>query len=58
MGELGSKLLASITNLLNDIICSGKVPEFARPYFYGAKLLALSKPNGGIRPIAVGNTLR
>ena len=28
------------------------------PYFFGAKLFALKKPNGGLRPIAVSNTFR
>ena len=26
------------------------------PYVFGAKLIALKKPDGGLRPIAVGNT--
>ena len=26
-----------------------------RPYFFGAKLIALKKPDGGLRPITVGN---
>ena len=29
-----------------------------RPFFFGASLTALNKPSGGIRPIAVGCTLR
>lgn len=28
------------------------------PFFYGANLIALSKSDGGTRPIAVGNVLR
>ena len=31
----------------------GKVPFELRPYFFGAKLIALKKPDGGLRPIAV-----
>ena len=29
-----------------------------KPIFYGAKLIALSKKDNGIRPIAIGETLR
>ena len=36
----------------------GKVPVGLRPFFFGAKLIRLRKKDGGIRPIAVGNTLR
>ena len=36
----------------------GNVPEEVCPIFYGANLTALSKPDGGVRPIAVGFTLR
>ena len=36
----------------------GNVPFELRPYFFGAKLIALKKPDGGLRPIAVGNTFR
>ena len=33
-------------------------PEYARPIFFGATLIPLKKKDGGIRPIAVGQTLR
>ena len=36
----------------------GKVPNQIVPVLYGATLIAFSKPNGGVRPIAIGNTLR
>ena len=36
----------------------GKVPVGLRPFFFGAKLIGLRKKDGGIPPIAVGNTLR
>ena len=45
------------TNLVN-VILEGKVPFELRPYFFGAKLIALKKPDGGLRPIAIGNTFR
>ena len=32
-----------------------KVRFELRPYFFGAKLIALKKPDGGLRPITVGN---
>ena len=40
------------------MIFEGKVPFELRPYFFGAKLIALKKSDGGLRPIAVGNTFR
>jgi hypothetical protein len=36
----------------------GKVPTDVVPYIYGAKLVALKKKDGGIRPIAVGSVFR
>lgn len=39
------------------LILSGNIPEEIRPVLFGAALTALKK-DGGIRPIAVGNTLR
>ena len=36
----------------------GEVPEFAQALMHGVLMFALSKKNAGIRPIAVGNTLR
>jgi hypothetical protein len=37
---------------------SGSVPTEIYPIIYGASLCALKKKDGGIRPIAVGCTLR
>ena len=35
------------------------VPESVRPYFFGARLIAISKgENKGVRPIAIGTILR
>ena len=50
-------LVESLTRFVN-FVCSGKVLAAARPYFFGASLIAFSKPDGGVRPIAVGCTLR
>ena len=55
--EAGLRLLASLTEFVN-LVLRGEVPEFARSVFYGATLCALCKKDGGIRPIAVGCTLR
>ena len=49
--------LRASTNLVN-VILEGKVPFELWPYFFGAKLIALKKPDGGLRPIAAGNTFR
>ena len=55
--EAGVRLLTALTDLVNMIL-EGKVPEFAISTFFGASLCALTKKGGGIRPIAVGNTIR
>ena len=57
LGDAGAALLQSPSDFSN-LVLSGAVPEDFRPFFFGANLLAFSKPKGGIRPIAVGNTLR
>ena len=36
----------------------GGVPEQLAEYLAGASLLALEKPGGGVRPIAIGEVLR
>jgi len=41
---------------LVNFILAGGVPTPVRPYFFGGRLFALSKPGGGLRPIAVGMT--
>ena len=40
------------------LVLQGKTPPTVCPFFFGASLTALSKKEGGIRPIAVGCTLR
>ena len=55
--EGGSLLLRALTSLVT-LILRGKTPEQIRPFFFGAKLVALRKKLGGVRPIAVGCTLR
>ena len=50
-------LIDAITDLVN-LILAGGVPDLVRAEFCWASLLAFSKKGGGIRPIAVGYTLR
>ena len=56
-GSAGLIFLKSLTKLIN-IIGDGKIPKHLRPFFFGAKLIALIKIDGGLRPIAISNTLR
>ena len=56
-GSAGLNFMKSLTKLIN-LIGDGKIPEAPRPFFFGAKLIALIKIDGGLRPIAIGNTLR
>ena len=56
-GSAGLNFLKSLTKLIN-LIGDGQLPEPLRPFFFGAKLIALIKIDGGLRPIAIGNTLR
>lgn len=56
-GFLAEQLLDAL-GVLNDVMFSGQVPASICPILYGANLTALMKKNGGIRPIAVGNTIR
>ncbi|CAI5987433.1 unnamed protein product [Closterium sp. NIES-64] len=36
---------------------AGQVPERARPWLAASNLVGLSKPNGGVRPVAIGEVL-
>ena len=56
-GQTGHNFLRALTNLVK-VILDGKVPLELRPYFFGAKLIALKKPDEELRPIAVSNTFR
>ena len=58
LGAASNDLLDSLCHLFNEIIFQGKIPNEICSSFYGAKLFALSKDDGGVRPIAVGITLR
>lgn len=56
-GEAGIKILKSITSLTN-LMLSGKVLQPICKIIYGARLCALRKKYGGLRPIAIGSTFR
>ena len=56
-GDSGISLLKSITALTN-LMLSGKVLEIICRIIYGARLCALLKKDGGLRPIAIGSTFR
>ena len=56
-GDAGLQLLKSLTYLIN-LILNGLTPQRIRPLFFGANLFAFEKPDGGVRPIAVGCTMR
>ena len=57
-GQSGVDLLEAIANFFNTTILRGDIPAEVQSSFYGALLLALSKPGNGVKPIAVENTLR
>ena len=51
-----SPLLTALTSFC-DLVLEGKTPVSVRPNFFGARLTALRKSDGGVRPIASGCTL-
>ena len=53
----GQRLLLALTSFINFVL-HGNVPPSICEIFFGASLTALSKKDGGIRPIAVGGTIR
>lgn len=55
-GDPGSTLISSLTKFVN-LIASGNVSPAVRPFLFGAKLIGLTKKDGGVRPIAIGCTL-
>ncbi|XP_060804915.1 uncharacterized protein LOC132902733 [Amyelois transitella] len=56
-GVAGNNVLTSITKLIN-LMLLGDVCQDVSAVIYGANLIALTKKDGGIRPIAVGSTFR
>ena len=57
VGAEAEALLQAITRLCNFIFQSGVPADFTH-IFYGGKLTALSKKDGGVRPVAVGLLFR
>jgi hypothetical protein len=56
-GIIGQKLVSILVQFSN-LCLAGRVPVKVRPVLYGASLCALAKKSGGVRPIAVGSTVR
>lgn len=56
-GRDHQQLLERLTEVSN-LLLRGSVPQEIRPILYGANLFAFGKKDGGLRPIAVGLTLR
>ena len=53
----GDEALEQLTSACN-LLARGDAPEQLAQYLAGATLMALEKPGGGIRPIAIGEVLR
>ena len=52
------QILIQALIFFTELVLNGLTPVSIRPYFFGANLIALEKKGGGVRPIAVGGTLR
>ena len=50
-------VLEQLTGMV-QLLARGDAPEELAPYLAGAKLFGAEKKDGGIRPIAVGESLR
>ena len=57
-GEGGVLLVQGLTSFVNHVLSNKTPPARNFPFFFGAAITALNKKDGGIRPIAVGCTLR
>ena len=55
--EMSIRLQTSLTSFVNCCL-KGNLPVLSAPYVASAPVTPLEKKNGGIRPIAVGETLR
>ena len=55
--ESGHDFLTALTAFIN-LVLSGGCPSEVAPIFFGGRLLALNKKSGGVRPIAIGFSLR
>ena len=54
---VGDQVLGSLTRLTNHMV-AGLAPRELAPFIAGAPLMALVKQGGGLRPIAIGETIR
>ena len=55
--ESSAHFVGSLTAFVN-LLLKGFCPPEVRKVFFGGRLLALAKKDGGVRPIAIGYTLR
>jgi Reverse transcriptase (RNA-dependent DNA polymerase) len=55
--ETGTALITASTAFIN-LLMQGKCPPSVTQFIFGGRLIALQKKAGGIRPIAIGYTLR
>jgi len=55
--ESGHDFLTALTAFIN-LVLSGGCPFEVAPIFFGGRLLAMNKKSGGVRPIAIGFSLR
>ena len=51
------QILLQALVFFTELVLNGNTPVSIRPYFFGAKLIALEKKEGTVLPIAVGGTL-
>ena len=54
----GTQVPDALAPVLNGVVSGVGVPAAVRPFLFGARLTALQKCDGGVRPIAVGEVLR
>jgi len=54
---VGDDVLTNLTRLTNHMV-AGLAPRELAPFVAGAPLMALAKAGGGLRPIAIGETIR
>ena len=54
---LSASFLVTLASFVS-LVLKGNTPSPVRSIFFSARLIALSKETGGVRPIAVGSTLR
>jgi len=55
--EAGPQLITALTGFIN-LVLAGRCPTGVAAVFFGGRLLALNKKSGGVRPIAIGFSLR